>query len=222
MAKRFTKRKFKKRRVSRRRSFRKRRTPMPKYDGMIRIKMQATKEFVTTEGAPTKVSFFVQWGDQISGTQANVVNLLDCPEWVRYRDLYQAFSISGCKMHYMPYKFIRGTAPVTEQELLVGSSVTGEPISATNVRLAIDFKVKPAGQQLHKYVGVAKSRMRTSGGGLVTTGGSQRWLFTNSGQRYSEGVTLLEPEYQGLASGSAMGIIYVTYYVWFKSQRINT
>lgn len=88
MAKRI-RRKFKKRRGSRKRFTRKRRQARPKYDGMICIKMQASKELVTTEGIPESVDFNVQWGDQISGTTPNIINFTDCPEWIRYRDIYQ-------------------------------------------------------------------------------------------------------------------------------------
>lgn len=82
------KRTFRKRRFTKKRSFKKR--GLPKYDGMVRVKIEANKESINQAADVLGISdFFVSWGDQqtAGGTPNNIV-IQDSPEWVRYRQLY--------------------------------------------------------------------------------------------------------------------------------------
>ncbi len=60
---------------------------MPKYDGMVRVKFQATKEILVA-GASGTAEFTVRWGDNVSGAMAGNIVLADCPEFPRYQALY--------------------------------------------------------------------------------------------------------------------------------------
>jgi len=80
-----------------------------------------------------------------------------------------------------------GTQNVISEELIVGSSVMGDTLNTTTVRLAVDFITRRADRNYNKYVGVAKARWKN---GSATTGaigngaGNQRWLQVNSGSVY--------------------------------------
>jgi len=139
---RFKKRSMKKRRFSRKRRG-SRRSAMPRYDGMVRVKLQATKEIIVAGGSGG-AAFTVSWGNQITPATAGTIVPQDCPELVRYGALYQQFSIAGVKMQFKPYKFNSGTTDIASEELLVGSSAVGLALNTTTVRLAVDFNVRNA------------------------------------------------------------------------------
>lgn len=66
-------------------------------------------------------------------------------------------------MRYKPYGFSAGSTNIASEELLVGSNVVGGVLNETNVRLAVDFKGSRANRPFNKYVGVAKSKMKSGG-----------------------------------------------------------
>jgi len=57
------------------------------------------------------------------------IGILDCPEWVRYSNLYRYFRVQGVKMKWLPYKFATGTVNIIEEELLAGSSAVGDGLT---------------------------------------------------------------------------------------------
>ncbi len=120
-------------------------------------------------------------------------------------------------MEYKPYRFNAGATDIAAEEHLIGSSATGLTLNSTTVRLAVDFLVKNASQYCNKYVGVAKARMRNSGASSGGTEvGSARWTDTVTTSTYHNGLTYFNNQHLGLASGRAAGMMYVTYYMWFK------
>ncbi len=130
-------------------------------------------------------------------------------------------------MEYKPYGFNAGSTNIASEELLVGSTLSGEAIDVTNVRLAVDFKCRRSNQKLNKYVGVAKARYKNgsawSAGSTYPSGsGNQRWLDVINGSPYHPGTTFWFAQNLGLPEDQACGIMYVTYYVWFKTQRLDT
>jgi len=215
------KRTFRKRRFARKRTFR-RKSALPRYDGMVRVKFDASKEATVGDGNGI-ASFRVDWGDQDTAIAANVLKLKDCPELPRYFALYRYFKIQGVSIRYMPYQFNQGSeASVTNEELLVGSSATGSALDGDAVRLAVDFHVGISSQKYRKYVGVAKSRRLNSGD--TTTGftsGSSPWISTEATELYHAGATQYIIQNLGLAMARSCGIFYVTYYMWLKGQRTN-
>lgn len=156
----------------------------PKYDGMIKIKMQANKEIFPDDASGTG-QFTIHWGDQTTVPALNSLRLLDTAEIVRYTQLYDYWCIQGCKIKYIPYTFGAGDKNISGEELLVGSSVGGNALNGTNIRLAVDFNVKRATSGHNKYIGVAKARMRNTGtaaGGALI--GSSRWQNVVAVQPY--------------------------------------
>ncbi len=128
-------------------------------------------------------------------------------------------------MEYKPYDFNMGTVNIISEELLVGSSIDGTALDTTSIRLAVDFHCQKASRNMKKYVGVAKSRRKSGSilvGGIGAGSGSQRWAMVNSGSAYSEGETFFSNQNQGLTAPDPSAIMYVTYYVWFKTQRVDT
>jgi len=77
---------------------------------------------------------------------------------------------------------------------------------------------------MNKYIGVAKSRIKngsaTDASGLAGTA-NQRWLDVVAGGVYVPSRTFFEIQNLGLVNGRASGIMYVTYYAWFKGQRVD-
>lgn len=128
-------------------------------------------------------------------------------------------------MEYKPYSFNMGTVNIVSEELLVGSTVDGQALNTTSIRQAVDFHCQKASRNYRKYVGVAKSRFR-NGSALVSAigsgSGNARWLDIVSGSPYSEGKTFFVAQNDGITAPAPNGIMYVTYYVWFKTQRIDT
>ncbi len=122
----------------------------------------------------------------------------DCPEWVRYRNLYRYFCVAGVRTEYKPYGFQTGATDVISEELLVGSSPTGVAITTATVNLAVDFKVRRANQPYNKYVGTVKSRMRNTGGSVTTISSTSRWLDVMSTEAYHLGHTLISAQNLGL------------------------
>lgn len=168
----------------------------------------------------------VRWGDQLTPTSVNTIVIQDCPEWDRYKNLYKFFSVQGVRMEYKPWDYNQGTGNIVQEELLVGSSIDGIDPNITNIRLAVDFHCQKASRNMKKYVGVAKARFR-NGSAQVSTisagSGNQRWLDVISGRKYHHGVTLFTPQNVGIPQdGTSAGIMYVTFYLWFKTQRIDT
>ncbi len=200
--------------------FSRRRQPLPRYDGMIRIKMQANKEVLVGDGNGV-AEFRVSWGDTITNGGANALTTLDAPEITRFENLYAQMSVSGCKMQFIPYKFMAGSTDIAAEELIVGSSAIGEAIDATNVRLAVDYDVKSANARLTKYVGVAKSRRRNTGSRTaMELSGSSRWMDTGTERLYHGGKTYFSVQMLGLGMNRAVGMMYVTWYMWYKGQRM--
>lgn len=125
-------------------------------------------------------------------------------------------------MKYLPYQFNSGDVQIVTEELLTGSSPQNLALNRTNVRLAVDFDVRQANRQMHKYVGVAKARKNNSGnlsglGQIV----SQPWSSTASTNVYHSGKTLISSQFRGNPINVANGMVYVVYYIWFKGQRID-
>ncbi len=85
--KRFPARKFKRSR----KNFRKR-SSLPRYDGMVRVKMQAFKEINNTDGNGI-AQMAVDWGDQVTAATDDILRIRDTAEWVRYRNLYRQFRV---------------------------------------------------------------------------------------------------------------------------------
>ncbi len=79
-----------KRRFTRKRKFV--RKAGPKYDGMVKVKMQANKEMLVT-GVNGEAEFRVNWGDQITGAAAGAIGINDCPEKARYFNLYNQWCV---------------------------------------------------------------------------------------------------------------------------------
>lgn len=97
------KRATKKKRFFRKRTSSRRRSSGIKYDGMIKVKLQATREMVdsTAAGISTQI---INWGNQINGpNEISHANIKDSPEWVRYSELYKMFCVQGVKIMYKPY-----------------------------------------------------------------------------------------------------------------------
>jgi len=154
------KRATKKKRFFRKRTTSRKRKSSIQYDGMIKVKLQATSEL--NDGGITGVSTkTINWGNQINlANELAHVNIQDCPEWGRYSQLYKMFCVQGVKVEYKPYSFSTGTFDVISEELLVGSSRDGDTINSTAIRLAVDFHCQRANRNYKKYVGVAKDRMK--------------------------------------------------------------
>lgn len=97
------KRATKKKRFFRKRTTSRRRSSGIKYDGMIKVKLQATREMIDSNisGISTQI---INWGNQINGpNEISHANIKDCPEWVRYSELYKMFCVQGVKIMYKPY-----------------------------------------------------------------------------------------------------------------------
>ncbi len=120
-------------------------------------------------------------------------------------------------MTWLPYQFATGTVNIIQEELLVGSSAVGDALTTTTVRLAVDFKVQQTSRNLHKYVGVAKARRNNSGGNQ----GSNPWSDVELADQYHQGQTGFFSQVNGNAMSNPNGIVYVTYYIWFKGQRTD-
>ncbi len=146
----------------------------------------------TAAGISTQI---INWGNQINGpNEISHLNVKDCPEWVRYSELYKMFCIQGLKIMYKPYQFNMGTANITSEELLVGSSRDGSTIDSTKIRLAVDFHCQRANRNYNKYIGVAKDRIKNGSLEHDQTGagsGSMRWLACDALNPYSHGHTFI-------------------------------
>jgi len=97
------KRTFRKRRTFKKRRF-SRRKPLPKYDGLVRVKFQASKESTVADGNGI-ANFRVDWGDQDSAVAIGSIKINDCSEKTRYFNLYRYFRVQGVSIRYMPYQF---------------------------------------------------------------------------------------------------------------------
>ena len=86
----------------------------------------------------------IRWGHQLTAPTANEINIQDTPEWARYSNLYKKFCVQGVSMKYKPYSFNMGTSNIISEELLLGSSIDGTALNATNIRLAVDFHCQKA------------------------------------------------------------------------------
>lgn len=109
--------------------------------------------------------------------------------------------------------------------MLAGSSVTGDALNRTNIRLAVDFTTRRSNALYNKYVGVAKARFKNGSAVSAAIGsgsGNNRWLDVISGSPYFNGRTFFSPQNAGIGATDPVGIMYVTYYVWFKTQRVDT
>lgn len=98
-------------------------------------------------------------------------------------------------------------------------------MTITNMRLAVDFHCQKASRNYNKYVGVQKARFKngsTLGTNPGSGSGSQRWIATDAATAYSEAETLFVAQNVGIIAPAPAGIVYITYYVWFKQQRIDT
>lgn len=158
---------------------------------MVRVKMQSSKEMIIRAAPGNGVAnFLVSWGQQISATAIDTMVVRDCPEWVRYSQLYRYFCIAGVRTEYKPYGFNAGSTDIISEEMVVGSSPTGVPITTATIPLAVDFKVRRANQPMSKYVGTVKSRMRNTGAAAATVGSTSRWLDVSSTENYHLGHTL--------------------------------
>lgn len=118
-----------------------------------------------------------------------------------------------------------GTSNIISEELLVGSDRDGGTIDSTKIRLAVDFHCQRANRNYNKYVGVAKDRIKNGSLEHDQAGagsGSMRWLATDALNPYSHGHTYIQAQNVGLSAPDPSAIIYVTWYVWFKGQRIDT
>lgn len=128
-------------------------------------------------------------------------------------------------MEYKPYGFNSGATNIASEELLVASSLTGEALNTVSMRLAVDLVQKRANQAHTKYVSVAKARYKNGSaltGSLTSGSGNQRWLDIVAGSKYMHANTFFFLQNFGLPIGQAAGMMYVTYYVWYKTQRIDT
>ncbi len=190
-----------------------------KYDGMIKVKIQVVKELTNTDVSGVS-SMTVGWGDQLLGGGLTRINIVDSTELARYTALYRYFSIQGVRMEYKPYGFNAGSTNIASEECLVGSNAVGNALNVTTIRLAVDFIARRANQNFNKYVGVAKARMKNTGAlsGSVNTSGS-RWSDVQSLDQYHEGLTEFIIQNLGLPADQPSGMMYVTYFVWFKTQR---
>lgn len=215
MAKRFrkAKRTFRKKRFMRKRS---RKSALPRYDGMVRVKMTADKQTVVLDGFGNS-AMIIDWGNQIDAPAAGAIRIQDTPEWDRYSSLYRYFRIQGVKMRWLPYQFNSGAAQIISEELAVGSSAVGSALDPTVIKLAVDYKVQQTSRQMFKYVGVAKSRRKNTGG----SGDTSPWMDVESILEYHDGHTGFFSQVNGNPVGFANGIFFVTYYVWFKGQRTD-
>ena len=117
-------------------------------------------------------------------------------------------------MEWKPFDYRPGAGTIVYEEMFVGSQLTGLILNETTMKLAVDFKSMSSARKYKKYVGVAKSRARNFVG--------VRWLSTESPDAYSAGITHFLTQIAGVAAEAALGRITVTYYMWFKGQRINT
>jgi len=70
---------------------------------------------------------------------------------------------------------------------------------------------------MHKYVGVAKARKNNSGGQQA----SNAWADVEVADMYHIGRTALFSQVNGNALTLPNGIVYCTYYIWFKGQRTD-
>ncbi len=105
--------------------------------------------------------------------------------------------------------------------------MAGESLDYSNIRLAVDFNCRRSNQKLNKYVGVAKARWKN--GSTLSTGstypagsGNQRWMDVTNGTAYFPGITFFFAQNLGLPVDQACGMMYVTYYIWFKTQRLDS
>jgi len=189
---------------------------------MVRIKMQAFKELDNTDASGIS-TMLIDWGDQVNLPVANIIRVQDSIEFLRYKNLYRFFRIQGCRMDYKPYGFNAGSNNIASEELLVGSNLVAGVLNSTNIRLATDFAVRRSNQRHVKYVSVAKSKMK-SGGAVesLTPQSTGPWMDTTSPNNYHNGVTKFIVQNLNLPAAQASGMMYVTYYVWFKVQRTDT
>lgn len=126
-------------------------------------------------------------------------------------------------MEYKPFGFNAGVLNVVSEELLIGSNAGGLAINATNIRLAVDFTVKRANQSITKYVGVAKSKRKQGGNAFaIGQGSGAQWMDVESTDFYHAGGTKFISQNLNLPAMQGQGMMYVTYYMWFKTQRIDT
>ncbi len=149
------------------------------------------------------------------------MNIRDAPEWQRYSELYRYFCVAGVRMEYKPYGFNQGATDIVSEELIVGSSPTNVALTSTTIKLAVDYTTRRANVPYKKYVGTVKARMRNTGGTVAISGATNRWLNVASLENYHNGFTQIISQHLGLAVGRAAGMIYVTYYIWFKGQRTD-
>ncbi len=91
MAKRFrkVKRTFRKKRFARKRA---RKSSLPRYDGMVRVKMTADKQSIVIDGFGNS-AMIIDWGNQIDAPAVGAIRIRDTPEWIRYSELYRYFRI---------------------------------------------------------------------------------------------------------------------------------
>ncbi len=100
---------FRKRKTYRKkRTFAKRAKSTIRYDGMIKVKLSATKEINNTD-VNGSATFLVHWGNQIQAPTASQMTIQDTPEWTRYGNLFKYFCVQGVKMEYKPYGFNSGS-----------------------------------------------------------------------------------------------------------------
>lgn len=117
-----------------------------------------------------------------------------------------------------------GTTNIVSEELIVGSSTDGAALTEVNLGLAVDFTARRANRNFNKYVGVQKSRFKNGSaltGAAESGSGNQRWLDVIAQNKYSQGITFYRAQNAGLSAPDPSGIMYVTYYVWFKQQRVD-
>ncbi len=114
-------------------------------------------------------------------------------------------------MVWKPFNYRPGPITIVYEELLVGSSAVGTLLSETTMKNAVDFQASNADRQFSKYVGTAKNRLRNFQG--------NRWLTTESDVPYSGGTTHFLSQIAGVGDEVALGRMWVSYYVWFKTQR---
>ncbi len=67
----------------------KRRSTLPRYDGMVRVKLSVAKEIDNNPDTDGIADMSIDWGDQVTAPEADVIRIRDTPEWVRYRNLYR-------------------------------------------------------------------------------------------------------------------------------------
>ncbi len=116
-------------------------------------------------------------------------------------------------MEWKPFNYRPGPVTIVYEEMFVGSSAVGTTLTEASMQLAVDFKSYSSDRKVSKYVGTTKNRLKNFQG--------SRWLDTQSAVTYSEGTTHWMAQVAGVNDGVALGRIWVTYYMWFKTQRTN-